>query len=226
MKGSGSTLLTRLLNKHPDVLITNESDIVWILYQLANYNIQSVGDFHKFYEDGDFGMLQTLHQHPKIVEFFKKHGIQETFHLVQGKRKVVGDKKPHQHSNLAVQDFVKTNFANAKFVYLVRHPKAVICSKSRDNQFSMLHRLERYCRTDRNVENLEPKIVIRYEDLCERPNEIMSQLFQFLEVSPLATDFQELIYKGANDKYAHLEVLDWQLVENINEILKNYDYIW
>jgi hypothetical protein len=33
-KRSGTSLLVSLLNQHPRVLVTHESDLVWILYQI------------------------------------------------------------------------------------------------------------------------------------------------------------------------------------------------
>ncbi|MBA3483982.1 MAG: sulfotransferase, partial [Pirellulales bacterium] len=32
-KRSGSTLLVNMLNEHPEVCVTHESDIIWTLYQ-------------------------------------------------------------------------------------------------------------------------------------------------------------------------------------------------
>src|SRR3954451_10929116 len=35
-KRSGSTLMSNLLNAHPEVFVSHESDILWILYQARN----------------------------------------------------------------------------------------------------------------------------------------------------------------------------------------------
>lgn len=227
MKGSGSTLLTRFLNKHPDICIANESDTIWLLYQLEYCGVQRTEDFKKFYEDGDEGLLITLKNHPDIIENFKKFTPQECFHLIHdSNHKIVGDKKPHQQTNPEILKYTLSLFPDAKFIHIIRHPKAIVCGKSRSNQFSRLHRLERCVKNERIIRSMHNVLTVRYEDLCLFPNKIMDRLFTFLNVEPLAVDYSKLVYLGRNDKYKSIEVPYWFLIDGIMELLDRYQYVW
>src|SRR3954454_6758131 len=56
-KRSGTSLLVELLNFHPDVFVTPESDIVWILYQMRGGWPET---FQCYPWDGPAGMNRTL----------------------------------------------------------------------------------------------------------------------------------------------------------------------
>src|ERR1700730_3533182 len=56
-KRSGTSLLVRLLNRHPDILVTHESDVIWLLYQLRNGWASTV---RRYPWDGPLGLHATL----------------------------------------------------------------------------------------------------------------------------------------------------------------------
>ena len=62
-KRSGSTHLMRLLNLHPKIFISNETDILWILYQLSKGN----KPFQKHPFDGAMGMENCLEKYGDLL---------------------------------------------------------------------------------------------------------------------------------------------------------------
>jgi len=54
-KRSGSTLMVRLLNLHPEVLVTHEADTSWIVYQMVKQM-----NFEGYPLDGNGRMRITL----------------------------------------------------------------------------------------------------------------------------------------------------------------------
>ncbi|OQY55386.1 MAG: hypothetical protein DRR08_02060 [Candidatus Parabeggiatoa sp. nov. 2] len=57
-KRSGSTQLMRLMNLHPNIFVSNESDIVWILYRFHNDL-----DIVPCHYDTPVGMNRTLEKY-------------------------------------------------------------------------------------------------------------------------------------------------------------------
>src|SRR5690349_3517914 len=55
--------LVRLLNLHPAVFVAHESDVIWILYQMANGLL-----FHCYPWDGPRGMEATLKQCADLLD--------------------------------------------------------------------------------------------------------------------------------------------------------------
>lgn len=147
-KRSGTSLLVRLLNTHPNVFVSYEADVIWILYQLQNGRPDT---FTRYPWDGPVGLQTTLDacqdilnenvgrsDCPDIASLFKK--IQE--HLLRrecqskGREEKhpllwVGDKKPVQHCDPDIRAFLKRNFADARYLHIIRHPAAVVASMTR-----------------------------------------------------------------------------------------------
>jgi hypothetical protein len=147
-KRSGSTLLVNMLNEHPDVGVTHESDIIWALFQCR----KGVPDrFHCFEFDAPRGMEALLESFGStIVEPLSRTGspaqLNDVFYEVQKLvlelgtaihaplksatgLKWIGDKKPVQHASPEIRAFILNHFAHARFVHVVRHPAAVVASQ-------------------------------------------------------------------------------------------------
>src|SRR5690242_3352977 len=114
-KRSGTSHLVRLLNLHPAVFVAHESDVIWILYQMANGLL-----FHCYPWDGPRGMEATLKQCADLLdceavtsrpmttipELFNRillrvmeqgSAVQQRY--VKGELGWIGDKKPVQHAD-------------------------------------------------------------------------------------------------------------------------------
>jgi hypothetical protein len=147
-KRSGSTLLVNMLNEHPEVCVTHESDIIWTLYQCRLGIPQS---FRSFPLDAPRGMEALLDSYGSVLNELLRplpsaQRLTEAFFDVQ--RRVIeqgtavhvplkkaeglawiGDKKPLQHASPEIRDFILSLFPDAHFVHIIRHPAAVVASK-------------------------------------------------------------------------------------------------
>src|SRR6185369_13955900 len=71
-KRSGTSHLVRLLNLHSEVFVTHESDVVWIIYQLAKRL-----PFSCYPWDGPLGMEATLKVCSEIIQEQQDHPFAE-----------------------------------------------------------------------------------------------------------------------------------------------------
>ncbi|EEF58285.1 hypothetical protein Cflav_PD1013 [Pedosphaera parvula Ellin514] len=208
-KRSGTSLLVRLLNLHPEMFASHESDILWILYQARN-------EWPRRYQcypwDGPLGMNKTLqdcahifNSSPSLANDGK--AIFNTFCRVEehlrrlaaptppaSSIKWVGDKKPVQQSDPELRPFIEEHFPDARYLHIVRHPRAVIASKleavktwpvvpefwKKRPEFV----LDRWALHEDWVLQAKatmksPIHTLRFEDLCSKPIETMEGVFAF-----------------------------------------------
>lgn len=131
-KRSGTTILAEKICLHPDIYITHETDIIWILYSLYNGI-----EFSYYSKDEPHSTIVTLEKCKAILDNHEKMTPQECFtqcqtHLMrQGTQWrnptdktvcVLGDKKPNQQSEPPVADWVYRHFPHTKYIHIVRHP--------------------------------------------------------------------------------------------------------
>lgn len=217
-KRSGSSILVRLLNLHPKVFVSDESDIIWILYQARN---GKPAQYTCYPWDDSVGMEATLAACHEILEdsLYKSPGqeaIAMTFLRVQahimkyGSAKQpphphpkselawIGDKKPVQHSDPELRAFLHSHFPNARYIHIVRHPRAVVASKIKAAKSwggiapqywekTPQDILERWAIHEEWVLQAKalgahPIYTLRLEDLCQEPSKKTAELFNFLEL--------------------------------------------
>jgi hypothetical protein len=152
-KRSGSSFLVDVLNQHPQVFITHESDVIWILYQIY----RDIPDrFHTYPLDEGKGMWATLDECSEILgsipsntsgertifqTFYRmlahinEHGRGKRDHprmwdYPQKKKNLawLGDKKPVQYSDPEIQSFLNDVFPEAHYIHLIRNPTFVVAS--------------------------------------------------------------------------------------------------
>ena len=146
-KRSGTSLLVRLLNAHPNVFVSHEADVIWILYQIQR---GCADGFSRYPWDGLVGLQTTLDacqeifaervggsDRPAIPSLFRKvqeHLMRRAYQSKGRERKHpilwLGDKKPVQHCDPEIRPFLKQNFVDARYLHIVRHPTAVVASMS------------------------------------------------------------------------------------------------
>jgi hypothetical protein len=145
-KRSGTTLLVNMLNEHPAICVTHESDVAWILYQ-ARSGIPA--EFECFPWDAPRGMNAVIGAFRDFLEILSSppepSEIAAAFDCIQ--RRVIeegtsvhvplkatsrlcwiGDKKPVQHAFPDINAFIRNCFPQARFIHLIRHPQAVVAS--------------------------------------------------------------------------------------------------
>jgi len=204
-KRSGTSHLVRILNVHPRVFVSHESDIAWILYQL---HLGRPMQAHPW--DSDRGMRITLETCGHLLR--RDRPPQENFEVVQhnvmqtgnpwlpSMRKPhlqwLGDKKPFQHTDPKIIAFILEHFPDARFLHIVRHPFAVAASSNRFNRtrngdfwlgLSDREKVERWAFHEQQVQRLKRRIngrmhTLRYEDLCAHPAREAKAIFGFLEI--------------------------------------------
>jgi hypothetical protein len=152
-KRSGSSFLVDVLNQHPQVFITHESDVIWILYQI----FRDIPDrFHSYPLDDEKGMWATLDECDEILRSIPsspsdKEVIARAFYRMlahineHGRGKLdaprrwdypqekkslawIGDKKPVQYSDPEIQSFLNDIFPEARYIHLIRNPRFVVAS--------------------------------------------------------------------------------------------------
>lgn len=237
-KRSGTSLLVELLNLHPNVFVSNESDIVWILYQMRT---QNPVQYRCYPWDGPLGMEATLRACHSILEassdriarqgevlkvflsvqkYLMKYGssVQKAFN--KNRVGCLGDKKPVQHGDPELREFIKKNFTNGRFLHIIRHPRSVVrsmmCAAKKWTQGvpqywkqTPMEILERWAIHEKWVlqeKSMRPNKIhtLRLEDLCKKPEEIMAGVFEFLGeemLGHIAEHFEALIKINPNDKY-------------------------
>lgn len=132
-KRSGTSHLVALLNAHPEIFVAPEADVVWALYRRATGQ-----SLEPYPEDGPRGLAATLERVGSYIanaECSKQAFAQVLSELMRDLGKApddlqwMGDKKPVQHADPEVLKFILDTWPDARFLHIVRHPRAVIASK-------------------------------------------------------------------------------------------------
>lgn len=202
-KRSGSTHLMELLNLHPNIFISNESDIIWILYRFHNNQ-----EIIPYPWDTPVGMNSTLEQHESLLSkektpFENFLSIQRTIMekgflrmapMQKEDLKWVGDQKPFQQVDPEILPFIKANFPGFRFLHLIRHPAPVIRSSkvfkggvlwkgmSEDDILARWTMHEAWVNLEKQKNEI-PMLDIKYEDIVRNTAKAMANIFDFLEVA-------------------------------------------
>jgi hypothetical protein len=206
-KRSGTSQLVRVLNLHPQIFVSHESDIAWILYQF--YHDQP---FRAHAWDSDRGMRLTLESAGHLLR--REASPWENFTAAQmavmekgnpwlpAQQKPglrwIGDKKPMQHTDPELLKFLLQHFPEARFLHIVRHPFEVAASSDRFNRtadgdfwlgLSSEEKVERWAFHEQQVLQLRQTLPgrvhsLRYEDFCRRTEKELSGVFKFLQLEP------------------------------------------
>lgn len=204
-KRSGSTHLMRLLNLHPNVFVSNESDVIWILYNLA-----SDSDIRPYPHDSPGGMEAALNKAGHLLdrsrpihenfERFQTHLMRQGFLKQKGVDKsdlvYLGDQKPYQNIDPELVPFILEHVRSPKFLHILRHPYEVVSSsmkfdggtggdiwngKGPRDIMAMWEMHERHVIEAREKYDLDI-LTVRYDQLIGDTVEEMRRVFQFLEL--------------------------------------------
>jgi hypothetical protein len=265
-KRSGSSFLVNVLNHHPQVYLTHESDVIWILYQIYS---DTPGRFHTYPLDDGRGMWATLDEcseilksiHPstsdeqvivrtfhRMLAHFNEHGRDMRDHprmwdYPQKKKNLmwIGDKKPVQYSDPAIQSFLNDLFPEARYIHLIRNPRAVVASMMeaartwgsetvpeywRETPKQILERWATHEEWVLQVKSRLPDKVytIRLEDLPEEPVRIISEILEFLDLES-SSEFEELfanwVWEKPNERH---QSFDLTISPRAHQIMRSYGY--
>ncbi|MDP7349174.1 MAG: sulfotransferase, partial [Phycisphaeraceae bacterium] len=187
-------------NLHPNVFVTHESDMVWLLYQLSRGERPRAHPW-----DGPAGLNATMRDCRDLLDALPPSwDVAEQFerlqlHLMKTRRGFdrdlhwLGDKKSVQQADPQLQPFVDAHFPGARFIHMTRHPRAVVASMVKAGRQWQVpvpywregaeHILERWIEHERWALAVDgPVLRLRFEDLCADPAGAMRRAFQFLDV--------------------------------------------
>ncbi len=241
-KRAGSTLSVNLLNLHPRVFVTHESDVAWILYQAVHgwpngrrchpldaargfeSTLASCGELVDAFERGPRDRAAIREAFNTIQRWIMKHGSAMDKPRSKPDLLWLGDKKPVQHADPEVGAFLRANFPEARYLHVVRHPRATVASMVRAARSwrvvpeswsgSPADVLAHWTEQEERV--LDAKRAgeieihsLRLEDLCAEPVRRMAEVYAFLDLEmpeSLADRIRHFVDPDPNRKYDGFEL--------------------
>ncbi len=218
---SGTSLLRSMLDSHPGLAIPGESDLVlrymrrppepseeadWFLEVLARSR-------HVARWDGvnKADLLRTCCGPEPISTFWEGLGRVYTRYAQAHGKAIAGDKTP---VNVLYLDALATALPNARFLHIIRDPRAVVASRLRVSLGASTVRAAAMYWADsvRAGESAGRRIgeryrALRYEKLVRDPEQSLIEIAEFLGLrySPRMLDFQEsgALFARADNLVAH-----------------------
>ncbi|WP_172379443.1 sulfotransferase family protein [Vibrio sp. Vb339] len=201
---SGNTLLRRILNQHSEVAIPPETYVLGVA-SMQHTAMPHVGwhtmvttilgnfQFHPDFYTFKISNLNELHQSlkclPKSEQSFARI-INEyylnylDFHGIAARR--WGDKTP---LNVFYLDNIKNTFPKSQFIHIVRDPVDSVSSFIDAKLYSSTEEaIDRWVKAielaeEFNINNKNSCIMVYYSDLVTKPEETISGICDFLDVS-------------------------------------------
>ena len=192
---SGSTLLQRILAKHPAIDTAAEP---WILLPLMS-SFQKKGVYTNYDHDAAFEAIKDFYQGfnggKKALESeIREFALKLYEHRSAPNATYFLDKTPRYH---LIADKILETFPNAKFIFLWRNPLSVISSMlktwHRDKWYLYFFKVDLYNGLEQLLTTYQSHpgkvISVNYETLLESPEEACTSICDYLEL-PF---FQEMI---------------------------------
>jgi hypothetical protein len=198
---SGTTLLARLLAAHPEISGFSETGVP----ADEGQHLQSVYPAAATYGGpGRFGFAPESHlteESPLVSEESARTIFEEWSPHWDLERPLRLEKSP---PNLLKTRFLQALFPGSAFVVIVRHPIPVSVPTAtwrgtRRYDRLLEHWLRCHALFEADRERLERVHVLRYEQLVRDPAGVLCEIFEFLELEPIAPN--EPVEAGANEKY-------------------------
>lgn len=195
---SGTTILSKLLNAHTEILLTNETAVFLQLYAVIEKSwlcTRAGIPFGRAYPDL---WAESLRERAKrlIESYYERIALHENRESI----KYWGEKHPHLHTCL---HYISELYPNATYVYAVRDPRDVACSMAQMNGVAVSRAVEnclRFINTyERFIASLTPGRVhvVRYEDLVVNYESVLSDTLKMLGLD-LDDESKEYLRKHAN----------------------------
>lgn len=241
-KRSGSTHLMRLLNLHDKVFISNESDVVWILYCFHNqkeilpYPHDSPGGMIEALKTAKHSLNKSVTPKENFINFqleIMRKGFLKNKPVEKTNLQYIGDQKPYQNIDPELLPFILETFPNAKFLHILRHPFEVVSSSlSFDNHtggyiwkdmgpdeiMAKWEQHENWVR--KGMDNYALDLLqVNYKDLISNPKGKMAEVFSFLNL-----DYDhELLQKCDRITLKNFKrIKQYNLTQSQKELMKSY----
>ena len=178
---SGTTILTKLLNAHAEVLLTNETAVFVQLDAVIGRKwlcAQAGVPFGRAYRDLWAGNLREWSK--RLIEsYYERIAALENREGIR----YWGEKHPHMHDCL---HYIFELFPDATYVYAVRDPRDVACSMARMNEVAVSLAIENCLRFMNKFEAFVASLapgrvkVVKYEDLVADYESVLSNTLREL----------------------------------------------
>jgi sulfotransferase len=207
---SGSTVLTALLNQHPDVYASSQSDLVNMLFglneQIPNYESHKAGMFHEGYKNVMNSIASNFYAHidkPVIIDKNRGWGAPYNWdnlsHYVDPKRKVILTMRPILE---VLASFIKVIEKSEKITgdapyyneeFWVTHYR-----DKRDAQVDYIMKLNG--ELDRSIFSIANLLknhsknthIVWFNDLIENPQDTLNGIYDFLEIEKHQNNFDSI----------------------------------
>ena len=239
-KRSGTSHLTNILNAHPGIFVAPEADLVQALYCRSRgepilphaldgpgalaQTLQSFGD-----EFADMSASTQDVFRRVLAALARRRG--KDIHALQW----AGDKKPVQHADPVLFEFIRANWPDARFVHIVRHPAQAVASMRRAVQ-DLYPFMEVWKRPDEDLLRLwteneqrvleykaagAPIFTLTLPALIGDPTGVLGDLLDFLELADDAgvRAFAQSTTVAENRSCDHMELA---LTAQAREIVRHY----
>jgi hypothetical protein len=195
---SGTTLLGKILNSHPNVLMTNETAV---FLQIDNAITQSrLGAPAGLCYGKEYNWLWADHLSEKAGDLIESY--YDKIRAYEGKERLIywGEKHPHHYECL---DFLFSSYPNARYIYIVRDPRDTACSIS---EVSGADRSDALRQWRTVVDIYEPFVrrfdatsvlTIHYEDFVADYERMTKHVFDWLGIE-LAPEVVSFLQKHRN----------------------------
>ncbi|WP_422923761.1 sulfotransferase family protein [Singulisphaera sp. PoT] len=212
---TGSSLLTRCIDDHPDAICLCESEINRALYpeyvlQYHTWRMMAHGvkqsdaiallDGKK---QDDVGSLMRWYRDvlPKLCHLYGKEGVS-----------VLGDKSPDLFRN---SPLIRHFSANYPLIYTVRDPRAILSSILAQDDATPEDKQERWENLALNYLAWKPylsesnMLIVRYEDLIVDPIETMQGVYKHLGLRP-SRRFMMPFQRSYPERFLWITAIDWE----------------
>ena len=174
---SGTTLMTRILNSHPRILLTNETAI--FLQLDANIKKSRLGIKSGILYGKEYCDLWSKHLKENATYLIESYYCKIALEEKKNNLSYWGEKHPHL---FVCFDFLSEIYPEAQFLYMIRDPRDTACSIAEMNRWKI-----------REAINAWINIYNKYEDLCA--NQLDSSLLITVRYEDLIAD-----YKGVSER--------------------------
>ena len=230
-KRSGTSLLVRMLNQHPDIYVSHESGILWLLNHLSkggtsfpsykrDLDPNSIKHTWKYYGKLINPALPPHVNYLTVQIALMMHGTPWLGPMRKDPR-IVGDKIPNRQ--LDIMSWTTENFEDVVFLHCVRHPLDWAESAKRfrhklrygGNRAEMLKTWVEY---ENRVRTCGYEVTtVRYEDLCEYPQNTMSWVYESVGVDPIKVDAKKVKLKAYKKRKG-------KVTSDVAELMERYGY--
>lgn len=215
---SGTTLLTRILNAHPKILMTDETTVLLQLYEIITKS--RIGRpagiiYGKSYTDLWADHLQE-HSKQLIDSYY------ERIRVIESKEQLSywGEKHPH-HSQGHCLKFIEELYPTCRYIYIVRDPRDTALSIAAMNKIEFSKALNTWKlfadRYEKYFDSLSKQnfFHLRYEDLVANYADVSKRMFEWLGLE--FTEEVNQFLRDYKDVDAHTIRRHWRQKANFGE---------